>query len=419
VFQRPRGTRDILPEDMDKRKYVEEIFRRTFKSFGYREIQTPTFEHLELFTAKSGEGIIEEIYAFKDKSGRDLALRPELTAPVIRMYVEKMQMQPKPLKLFYFGSCFRYDRPQKGRYREFTQAGCELIGVNTPAALAELISLSWSCLRNIGLKNMVLKIGNLDILQAVLDKLGIGKEMQRTLLPLIDKREYGKIEEFLSSEALSHSDTERLIHFLKLDNIDEIESFVQELGLRKDSLSHLRKVISFLPMFDVNDFKISMEIVRGLEYYKGIVFEIEAPSLGAEKQICGGGSYELISLFGGKNVSTSGFAIGFDRVVLALEGEGFKFPSSKLKTYVIPVEEDVLSNAIQLTMKLRKRGIASDIDLTGRSLSKSMKYANSINAENAIIIGKKDLEEGKVTVRDMKTGEQRLVDVDKVIDTIV
>ena len=144
MFQIPRGTRDFTSDDMNKRRYVEKIMKSTFQRFGYREIQTPTFENLELFTAKSGEGIIDEIYSFKDKGGRELALRPELTAPVMRFYVEKLQMEPKPLKLYYFGSCFRYDRPQKGRYREFTQAGCEIIGTDSPEANAELIAMSFT-----------------------------------------------------------------------------------------------------------------------------------------------------------------------------------------------------------------------------------------------------------------------------------
>ena len=142
MFKIPRGTRDFNPAEMQKRRYLEDSMKKTFKIFGYREVQTPMFENLDLFTAKSGEGIIEEIYSFADKGGRELALRPELTAPVIRFYVDKLQMEPKPLKLFYFGNCFRYDRPQKGRYREFRQAGCEIIGTDTPEALAELIALA-------------------------------------------------------------------------------------------------------------------------------------------------------------------------------------------------------------------------------------------------------------------------------------
>jgi histidyl-tRNA synthetase len=163
MLQAPRGTRDFPPEDMEKRRYIEHTMAMTFRSFGYGEIQTPTFENLELFTAKSGDSIIDEIYAFTDKGGRQLALRPELTAPVIRCYVERLQMEPKPLKLFYFGNCYRYDRPQKGRYREFQQAGCELIGADTPEAIAELLACAFTLLKNVGLQNIRMNIGNLTV----------------------------------------------------------------------------------------------------------------------------------------------------------------------------------------------------------------------------------------------------------------
>ena len=181
VFEIPRGTRDFSPSEMFKRRHVEKILKTTFETFGYREVQTPTFENLELFTAKSGEAVTDEIYAFKDKSGRNLALRPELTAPVMRFYVDKLQMEPKPLKLYYFGNCFRYDRPQKGRYREFMQAGCELIGTKTPEAIAELICLAYSLFKNVNVKNISIDIGNLKLLSLFLDSINLNKEQKENL----------------------------------------------------------------------------------------------------------------------------------------------------------------------------------------------------------------------------------------------
>ena len=165
MISKPRGTRDFTPEEMKKRRWLERKMRDVFERYGYEEIATPTIEHLELFTLKSGEGIIEETYAFEDKAGRKLALRPELTAPVMRFYVERFQMDAKPLKFYYFGNCFRYDRPQKGRYREFWQFGCELIGSDKPEAIAELISLAYNILRESGLRNVIVRVGNLDILR--------------------------------------------------------------------------------------------------------------------------------------------------------------------------------------------------------------------------------------------------------------
>ena len=185
MFEIPRGTRDFVPEEMVKRRFVEEKLRRIFESFGYQEVQTPTFEHLDLFTAKSGDAVIDEIYAFSDKGGRNLALRPELTAPVMRCYVDKLQMEPKPLKLYYLGNCYRYDRPQKGRYREFMQAGCELIGTNTSEALAELISLAYSLVKDVGVQEVSLEIGHIGLLHLILKQLSLTDDQSKQLLPLI------------------------------------------------------------------------------------------------------------------------------------------------------------------------------------------------------------------------------------------
>ena len=414
MIQRPRGTQDFPPEQMAKRRFVENSMRVTFKSFGYSEVQTPTFEHLELFTAKSGEGIIDELYAFKDKGGRDLALRPELTAPVIRMYVEKLQMDPKPLKFFYFGNCFRYDRPQKGRYREFMQAGCELIGCNSPAALAELVALAWFLLKNVGLKNIVLRIGNLDFISGVLDDLDIKEGVRKKLFPFIDKKQFDELEVFMGNEGFSGEQISSLLGFLKCSDVDEVKGFVNDDNLIKP----FEEMLSLLPMFGIEKYMVDTSIVRGLDYYKGMVFEIEAPALGAEKQLCGGGVYDLVPLFGGKQVSTAGFAVGFDRTVVALENEGYSFPEERLKAYVVPIDNDSLPYALKVTMECRGLKTPVDVDLTGRSIAKSLKYANSRKAENVVIVGERERETKTVTVKNMETGEQKNVTIGELLKVL-
>lgn len=412
MFQIPRGTRDFTPEDMQKRKYLEDKIRTTFTNFGYREIQTPTFETLELFTAKSGEGIIDEIYQFTDKGGRELALRPELTAPVMRFYVEKLQMQPKPLKLFYFGSCYRYDRPQKGRYREFTQAGCEIIGTDTPEAYAELIALSYNILKNTGLKNIKLNIGNLTILQTIFKKLEIDKDKQKYLTPLIDKNQFEEVYQALVEFGIENKKIVDIIEILEKSDIKKIEDIVRDDEKAKNELTKTIEIMDLLKnSFKIKDFELKMSIVRGLDYYKGLVFEIEAPALGAEKQLCGGGAYELIGLFGGKQTPTAGFAIGFDRTIVALETENYLFPSPKIDFYVIPLNEDMVQKALEITQKLRGNGKSVDMDLLRRGIGKSLKYASSINAEKAVIVGPKELETESVAVRDMDNGNQETIKI--------
>jgi len=410
MFQVPRGTRDFTPDEMQKRRYLEHNMAKTFSSFGYGEIQTPTFENLELFTAKSGESIINELYAFTDKGGRELALRPELTAPVIRCYVERLQMEPKPLKLFYFGNCYRYDRPQKGRYREFQQAGCEIIGADTCEATAELLALAFTLLKNTGLKNIQLNIGNLTIISAIFKKLHLLKDDQKILLPLIDKSQFDDLKVALRDSNVSENDAERFISVLQTSDINEIRSFIAEDADAMKELQLMETILSMLKnAFLISEYELKLSIVRGLDYYKGLVFEIDAPVLGAEKQLCGGGSYDLVSLFGGSEVPTSGFAIGFDRTILALEEEGFTFPPMKLDVFIIPVNQDMITTSIQIAQQLRDHGISVDFDQLRRGMGKSLKYADAKHVEKVIIVGPKELEKKTVTVRDMKNGNQEIV----------
>ena len=418
VFKIPRGTRDFTPGEMEKRRYVEECMMSTFKTFGYREIQTPMFENLDLFTAKSGDAVIDEIYSFTDKGGRKLSLRPELTAPVIRFYVDKLQMEPKPLKLFYFGNCFRYDRPQKGRYREFRQAGCEIIGADNPEAYAELIAMAYKLLKNVGLENITLSIGNLNILSSMFDKLEISKDEQKYLIPLIDKSQFEDVFEALQDFGVEKENANSFLDAIQNSDVNKILNYMRGDKTAEQELSNLMKILKLLETsFDVN-YQIKMSIVRGLDYYKGIVFEIEAPSLGAEKQICGGGAYELIPLFGGRETPTAGFALGFDRTILALEIEKYNLPSPKLDFYVIPINEDMTSKSLEIAQKLRGQGASVDVDLLRRGVGKSLKYASSINTKKTILIGPKELQENSVTLRDMNTGDQKLVKIKDIVNLI-
>jgi len=416
MFQIPRGTRDFTSKDMEKRKYVEQTMRRTFQNFGYKEIQTPTFENLELFTKKSGEEIINEIYDFKDKGGRKLALRPELTAPVIRFYVEKLQMEPKPLKLFYFGNCYRYDRPQKGRYREFTQAGCELIGTDNPEALAELIALAYTIIKNTGLKKINLKIGNLKILQTIFKEYNISKEQQNYITPLIDKKEYNELKKALYDYDKPDEIVKDLIDLLKTPDIEKIGKIIKNSKDAEKELEKLIEITNFLKKsFKIENCKIELGIVRGLDYYTGIVFELDAPDLGAEKQICGGGAYKLVSLFGGKETPTAGFAIGFDRTIVALDQEKKSFPENRIDYYVIPIDDTLIGKSLEITQKLRLKGYSSDIDLMRRGVGKALKYANSIDAKNSIIIGPEEIEKKCLTIKNMESGEQKTIKINDLI----
>lgn len=394
MISKPRGTRDFTPEEMRKRRWLENKMRRIFELYGYEEIATPTIEHLELFTIKSGEAIIEETYAFEDKSGRKLALRPELTAPVMRFYIEKFQMEPKPLKFYYFANCFRYDRPQKGRYREFWQFGCELIGTDKPEAMAELIAMAYHVLEEAGLRNIILRIGNLDILRRFLDELGAN---DANIMRLIDKKDFDSLKEKID-------DFEKFQEFIERKSLDGIE--YKEVG-------RMEEVLKFLEEYSI-PYNLDLSIARGLDYYIGIVFEIDAPKLGAEKQICGGGEYNLIPLLGGKATPTAGFAIGFDRVLLALEMEGIEF-NAKEKPVYIAYLQGMIKEAIKIAKMLRKEGIKVEMDLMRRSISKSLDYANKKGIEKVVIVAPDEWNRGNVVIKDMEKGKQKEVSIENLL----
>ena len=410
VFEIPRGTRDFSPIQMNHRRFVENKLRFVFESYGYDEIQTPTFEHLDLFTEKSGEQILDELYSFTDKGGRNLALRPELTAPVIRFYVNKLQMEPKPLKLFYFGNCFRYDRPQKGRYREFMQAGCELIGTSKPEAIAELISLASSLIYSVGLHNINLHIGDLSLLKQVFLSFSISDDIQSKVIPAIDKEEFDEVELILANEGVTSDKIISFLNIIQSRNLNEIKRVLANDSKAQEIIDRLDQVLSFLSdAFQLSDVILNLGIVRGLDYYTGIVFEIEAPALGAEKQICGGGEYSLIDLFGGRDTPTAGFALGFDRTILAMQQEKIDFPGGFLDFFIIPVDNDLLKDAISIAQCLRNMQYMVDIDLKRRGIGKALKYASNRNAKKVLLLGSDEKEQHAVTLRDMRSGEQKMV----------
>ncbi|MGZ4901381.1 MAG: histidine--tRNA ligase [Halobacteriota archaeon] len=390
---RPRGTRDFLPDQMEQRRFVERQLRHVAERWSYREIATPAFEPLDLFTIKSGEAIQEEIYSFSDRGGRALALRPELTAPVMRMYVNELQSAPKPLKYYYFGDCFRYERPQSGRYRQFWQFGVELIGSALPEADAEVIALSQHMLHSVKL-DIDIHLSSLDVLRAVF--CDVDKETCALAMRLIDKGDFSHLQE------LPHGST--AIDIIKAeDPLSEAQNLV--------TLDHMLRVLELLDMLAIS-YTVDFSIARGLEYYTGIVFEAYAHGLGAQDQVLGGGSYRLAALFGGTDVPATGFGIGFDRVMEAAK------PSVTLPLRVLVVTtEDARSFALHVVNELRT-SLTADLDVMGRNLRAQLTYANSAGFDYAVIIGKKEMDTLNLTLRNLKTGEQELLRLDEIIARI-
>jgi histidyl-tRNA synthetase len=401
---KPRGTRDFLPEDTRKRRYAEGILRQVVKNWGFSEIITPTFEKLELFTLKSGEGIIGELYNFTDKGDREMTLRPELTAPVMRMYVNEMQAQQQPLKLFYFENCFRYERPQKGRFREFWQFGVELIGSRRMDADAEVIALATEMLKAVGIKGD-LNVNNLGVIRHLLSVLE--NEQQSQIMRLVDKKDYDGLDNFLEEIDAPADLRQKLIELISLTGNDAIAKARDILGDLPE-INDFQELLTMLDAYGV-EYTINFGIARGLDYYTGTVFEIYAEGLGAQNQVCGGGSYQLIQLFGGGDVPSTGFGLGFDRIMEVCELEA---PDDV--PVVIIAKDSTRLDAIKTANELRKH-IPVYNDLMKRNFKAQLSYANNIGAKHVIIIGEKEVEAGKLMLKDMTSGEQELLSIDEVI----
>ncbi len=446
TIQRPRGTRDFLPEDSFRRGAVRKRMQGILERWGYQEISTPTFEHLELFTVKSGPSIIDEIYAFKDKGGRDLALRPELTAPVMRMYVNELQTAAKPLRLHYFGNCFRYERPQRGRFREFWQLGAELVGSDRPDAEAEVIALASKLIESAGVSGD-LHLGYLGLIRAMMRMIPASE--RPAVMKFIDKKEKGLLAEKLTEIGADHLGITELIDLKGQRALDRAMELAEDLAKMSDALApeetkaasseasssgaagdraarsdraapadldlaHFSELVDLLAVYGV-EATVDFEIVRGLEYYTGTVFEIYASGLGAQNQICGGGTYMLAGLLGGQETRSTGLGIGFDRImeVVALDER----PPAPVAVVFVP---QVRSEAVRAAKELRDGlNVPVVLDVMGRGLGAQLKQASSIGAGFAVIIGPKEVEEGKLTLRDMSTGSQESLGLKEIAELLV
>ncbi len=412
MVERPRGTRDFTPEDMDKLRYIEGVIRRVSGSYGFREIGTPIFENSELFIMRSGPDVVDQMYIFKDKGDRELALRPELTAPVMRFFVDKLKTYPKPLKIYYMGPCFRYERPQKGRYREYFTYGSELIGGRSVESDTEILSLATSVMRGIGVKSYQLRVGNIGILRKLLE----GSSDVLECLRLISTERFDDLSASLARDGLS--DREDVIRSLvDLKGSDVIDQAKEIVGSQaSEEVEYLDTLSRSLKEYVAEDIRYEPGMVRGLDYYTGMVFEIDCYQLGAEKQVCGGGSYSLADLLGGETVFSTGFGFGTDRLVLVLEEEGFQFPKTGVDVYVIPIGDIMRDNGMAVLKTLRENGFAADIDLIGRGPSKNLDYANSIGAKKVVFVGEDEWSRDSVSVKDMESGDQSDVPVEQLID---
>lgn len=427
-LEKVKGTRDLLPEEMEKRRWVFERIREVFERYNFHEVLTPTFEYTTLFQLRSGEEVVEQLYAFDDKGKRNISLRPDMTSSVARLYVNSFQNAPKPVKWYYIANMFRYEEPQSGRYREFWQAGVELLGSGSVEADAEVIALFVESYLATGLKDFTVNVGDRVLLDEFARMLGVEDDVG--LMRLIDKKDKLSREEFtaaLRDFGLDDDGVEKVLSLIGIKGKpDDVLPKAEELFTGKKAEEEIRRLYDLTDLLEAYGVRekvlIDLGIARGFDYYTSIVFEAIAPNDLGIGSVGGGGRYDnLIEVFGGKPTPATGFAIGIERLIPILEWKGL-IPEPKLRpeVYVILIgkEQELRKAAIRVVSSFRRAGIKADHELTGRKLRKALDYAGRLGVPYVVLIGKRDLAEGKVTVRDMESGEQRSVELDKVVEAV-
>ncbi|MBR5923619.1 MAG: histidine--tRNA ligase [Clostridia bacterium] len=409
-----KGTNDILPDKSYRYRFVENEMLKTADLYGFKEIRVPVFEHTEVFSRNVGEDtdvVQKEMYTFEDKGGRSITLRPELTAGVVRSVIERGIINGAlPAKVCYVGGCYRYEKPQAGRLREFHQFGVECFGAASPSADAEIIALARQILLSLGVKGITLKINSIGC-----------KECRRNYVEAL--KEYfekfketlcGTCNERLNRNPLRILDCKSPICHEIAEKAPVITDFLCD-----DCKAHFTAVKDSLSAQGIT-YEVDPRIVRGLDYYNRTVFEFVSGHIGAQSTVCGGGRYDgLVAKMGGTDTPALGFAIGIERLMMLLENTEAPFPEdTKCVLYVAAMGDKAQIRAGGVCAAMRDAGIAAQCDLCGRGLKAQMKYADKIGAAYTTVLGDNELESGKATVKDMKTGETYACDINEIPDKI-
>jgi histidyl-tRNA synthetase len=423
-----KGTRDFYPSEMAVRNWIIDGWKKVSVRNGFEEYDGPIFEYLKMFQIKSGDEIVEQLFSLRDRGGRDLALRPEITPTLARMVNQRINSLPKPIKWFSVPRLFRAERPQKGRLREFFQWNIDIIGEDSVLADAEVIFCTLDYLRAVGLTadDIVVKISSRKLIAVLLEAMGILDTQLEDLYALLDKRSKlpdDTFEELLKEKVGDSDVAKRIFQLMDLKDHKLIEQIVGNYldGWKYESVvrevEELVFLFEYLRKMDVDDqfLEFDMSIVRGLAYYTGIVFEIHAKE-SELRAICGGGRYDnLLRDFGGPKISATGMGMGDCVLEIMLEEKELlqkQLPTRKLDYFIACVDEnykDATDATVKLTMKLRTAGYAANFSYKITKLGKQLKQASEQNAKKCIIIGD-EFKDNKLVIKDMTSGQQELVD---------
>jgi len=399
TFQTVRGMRDLLPEEAAILNRVIAKARETAELYGYGEVITPVVEPYELLSAKSGEEIRQRMFTFKDLGDRTVALRPEFTASIARLATTALKTEPKPLRVFSVGSVYRYDEPQRGRYREFWQSNFELMGSNKPEADAEAVLLTNTFMKATGLQDYAFKIGHIGVIRGILSQEKIDDKVQNAVLQLMDKKEFDQAFELVKQEKCRTA----LKGLLKVkgdtpfETAENIKKYVKGYDAAEAAANNLLDILQLVTASGCPVEAVEPAFARGLEYYTGMIFEVNVPELDV----------------------AVGVAHGLDRVALAMQMQKTALPKGRAKTaVVIPVQQELNAEALKISQMLREAGVSVQLEVMGRKMAKALEDADRRKVDYAVIVGERELKEGAVVVRDLAKHEQATVEIAKLLEKI-
>jgi histidyl-tRNA synthetase len=429
LFTLPRGMKDIDSEEMNRRLWLYEKIREVVSKYGFQIVEPTTIENLKTLEAKSGPTIRNEIYWFKDKAGRSLGLRFDLTVGLARIVANRSDL-PEPIKFATIGGNWRYDEPQFGRYRYFTQWDIEIFGSSSPLADAEVICVGADILSNVGLKDFIIRISNRKLTEAYLTQLSIraGKKLEQSLriIDKIRKESRQQLQKEFRALGINEKTMDEIFSFISLNGspatvLDKLTSFNLQSENAKNGLEELKILADSLGAFGrLERCVYDLSIVRGIGYYDGIVFE--AFDKGGEDvgSIFGGGRYDkLCRIYGKRDLPATGVAGGIERLMISLERADL-FPKTRqgARVFIATVQENLKGEAIQLAQRLRGNGIAADIDLKSRSLGKQLEYANSAQIPYLIVLGPQELQSRVLKIKEMATRKEIEASFDELVQKV-
>ena len=411
TIQSIKGTKDILPDQSHGWQALKVIIRSTMNNYGYKEIRTPAFERTELFSRGVGEEtdiVSKEMYSWTDQGGEKLTLKPDLTAPVVRAFIQHNLREQSPInKLYYIDTLFRRERPQKGRYRQFHQFGIEAFGSENPEIDAEVIAVALAVLNNLGLEGLTLKLNSIGSPECrTLYRQAIRSYLKPYLNDLseISQRRFDKNPLRILDTKIPH----------EIEILNDIPN-VSDSWTPEDK-AHFEELKSLLDAMDIQ-YSLAPRLVRGLDYYTRTTFEITSSALGAQDALCGGGRYDgLVKTLGGKATPGIGFAAGMERILLAMGNFDSNINNTQL--YIVGLGDTVRPVVVKLAEDLRQNNIRTNFDPLRRSLKAQMREANKTDARYAILIGDQELESGEVELKDLSTGDQEKIALDKLVGHI-